>query len=395
MPIPSLANITRTVQADIDAGRLPGVVMLLHRNGQTLLSHALGLRDPAAPDPMRTDSIFRIYSMTKPIVSVALMMLVEEGKVQLSDPVARYLPEFTNLSLAVETLDAAGHKVLQRQPLADLSAQVPAVLDLLRHTSGLTYGSFGSSLLKTEYIEAGVESERLSNTELSQRLATLPLAYTPGTIWEYSRATDVLGALIERVSDQSLGAFLQTRILGPLGMVDTSFSVPPAQQARIAQPFAIDPDSQQAVKLFNPTRVPVFESGGGGLMSTAGDYLRFTRMLLADGTLDGTRIVSAQTVQLMTRDHLGPQVIRASRALIPSDYTPGPGYGFGLGFAVRVNDSEATMAGSLGDYSWGGLAGTYFWNDPQENLSAIWMMQAPYQREHYRNLFRSMVYTAL
>jgi CubicO group peptidase (beta-lactamase class C family) len=306
MPTPSLAHITRTVQADIDAGRLPGVVMVLHHNGQTLLNQALGLRDPAAPDPtardpMRTDSIFRIYSMTKPIVSVALMMLVEEGKVQLLDPVARYLPEFADLSLGVETLDAAGRKVLQRQPLADVSANVPTVLDLLRHTSGLTYGSFGDSLLKTEYVNAGVESERLSNTELSQRLATLPLAYAPGTIWDYSRATDVLGALIERVSGHSLGAFLQTRILGPLGMVDTGFSVPPAQQARIAQPFAIDPDSQQAVKLQDPTQVPVFESGGGGLMSTAGDYLRFTRMLLAGGTLDGTRIVSAQTVGLMTR----------------------------------------------------------------------------------------------
>jgi CubicO group peptidase (beta-lactamase class C family) len=395
MPTPSLANITRTVQADIDAGRLPGVVMVLHRNGQTLLNQALGLRDPKAPDPMRTDSIFRIYSMTKPIVSIALMMLVEQGKVQLSDPVARYLPEFTNLNLGIEVLDSAGQKVLQRQPLADVSAQVPTVLDLLRHTSGMTYGSFGDSLLKTEYIEAGVESERLSNTELAQRLASLPLAYAPGTIWEYSRATDVLGALIEHVSGHSLGTFLQARILGPLGMIDTGFSVPAAQQARIAQPFAIDPDSQQAVKLQDLTRVPVFESGGGGLMSTAGDYLRFTRMLLASGTLDGTRIVSAQTVGLMTRDHLGPQVIRASRALSPSDYTPGPGYGFGLGFAVRLDDDQATMAGNPGDYHWGGLAGTHFWNDPKENLSAIWMMQAPYQREHYRSWFKNMVYTAL
>ncbi len=391
----SLEHITRTVQADIDAGRLPGVVMVLQRDGQTLLSQALGLRDPAAHAPMRTDSIFRIYSMTKPIVSVALMMLVEEGKVQLSDALERYLPEFANLSLGIESIDAAGRKVLQRQPLAAVPARAPIVLDLLRHTSGMTYGSFGDSLIKTEYVKAGVESEQLRNTELAQRLATLPLAHAPGTIWEYSRATDVLGALIERVSGHSLGAFLQARILGPLSMVDTGFSVPPAQQARIAQPFAIDPDSQQAVKLLDPTQVPVFESGGGGLMSTASDYLRFTRMLLAGGTLDGARIVSAQTISLMTRDHLGPQVIRASRALIPNDYSPGPGYGFGLGFAVRLDDNEATVAGNPGDYSWGGLAGTSFWNAPQENLSAIWMMQAPYQREHYRNWFKNMVYAAL
>jgi CubicO group peptidase (beta-lactamase class C family) len=400
MPTPSLQHITRTVQADIDAGRLPGVVMVLHHKGRTVLNQALGLRDPAAHEPMRTDSIFRIYSMTKPIVSVALMMLVEEGAVELSDPVARHLPEFANLSLGIEALNAAGHKVLQRQPLTEVSAEAPTVLDLLRHTSGLTYGSFGDSLLKTEYIQAGIESHRLSNTELSQRLTTLPLAYAPGTVWEYSRATDVLGALIERVSGHSLGNFLQARILGPLGMVDTGFSVPPAQQARIAQPFAIDPDSQQAVKLLNPTRVPVFESGGGGLMSTAGDYLRFTRMLLAGGTLDGTRIVSAATVSLMIRDHLGTEIIRASRLLSANtqantEYSPGPGYGFGLGFAVRVNDSEATIPGSPGDYYWGGLGGTHFWNDPQENLSAIWMMQAPYQREHYRSWFKNIVYAAL
>jgi CubicO group peptidase (beta-lactamase class C family) len=316
--------------------------------------------------------------------------------VQLVDPIATYLPEFKNLSLGVEAVNAAGHKVLQSIPLGKVPAsREPTVQDLLRHTSGITYGIFGESLLKTQYLQAEVEHGKHSNTEFSKRLAALPLAYAPGTIWEYGRSTDVLGALIERVSGQTLGAYLQARIFAPLGMVDTGFSVPAAQHARIVQPFAIDPDGQLPVRLLDPTKVPVYESGGGGLMSTAADYLRFARMLLAGGTLDGVRILSRKTIALMTSDHLGPDVLRASRVLgTTTGYIPGPGYGFGLGFAVRTTDGEASSPGSVGDYSWGGLAGTYFWNDPKENLIAIWMMQGPQQREYYRSLFKNMVYGA-
>jgi CubicO group peptidase (beta-lactamase class C family) len=397
MHIPSLERITRIVQADIDAGRLPGAVMLVHQAGKTVFNQALGKRDPDAPDAMRTDSLFRIYSMTKPIASVGLMMLVEDGLVQIADPVAKYLPEFEGLTLGVVGRDDVGQPLLERIPLTELpGARAPTVQDLLRHTSGLTYGIFGDSLVKAEYRKAGVEQGKLSNTEFSRRLATLPLAYAPGTVWEYSRSTDIVGALIERVSGQTLGAYLQARIFGPLGMADTGFAVPTASQARVAQPFAIDPDSATlAVRLLDTSKVPVYESAGGGLLSTAPDYLRFARMLLAGGTLDGVRILSAKTIALMTSDHLGADIIRASR--MPganTEYIPGAGYGFGLGFAVRLANGEASNAGSVGDYAWGGLAGTYFWNDPQENLIAIWMMQGPYQREHYRNLFKNLVYGA-
>ncbi|MCW7539203.1 beta-lactamase family protein [Aquabacterium sp. A7-Y] len=387
----ALQRLDRTVEHDITQGRLPGAVMLVWRDGRVVHQSALGRRTPDGP-PMTADSIFRIYSMTKPVVSVAVMQLVEEGKVQLDDPVERYLPEFKNLSLGIEKKDASGRPVLERVP----SPRAPTVQDLMRHTAGLTYGVFGQSALKTEYLKAGVEHGRLSNTEFSQRIATLPLAYVPGTTWEYSRATDVLGALVERVSGQPLGQHLQQRIFGPLQMKDSGFHVPAEQLARVAEPFPKDPDTGQAVRLIDVSKPPVFESGGGGLVSTAADYLRFCRMLLAGGTLDGVRVLSRHSVDLMRSDHLGADVIKASR--VPgatTGYLPGPGYGFGLGFAVRLGPGEATAAGSTGDYSWSGFGGTSFWIDPQENLIAIWMSQAPHQREHYRMLFRNMVYAAL
>ena len=392
----SLERLTKVVQADIASGRLPGAVMLIHKDGKTVLHQALGKRDPDASDAMQPDSIFRIYSMTKPIVSVGLMMLVEDGKVQLGDPIAKYLPEFKNLSLGVEKKDASGSVTLVATPLAQIpGAREPTVHDLMRHTSGLTYGIFGKSLLKTQYLQAGVEQGRLSNTEFSKRLATLPLAYLPGSTWEYSRSTDLVGALIERVSGQTLAAYVQARILAPLGMKDTAFWTPAEQQNRVAQPFKVDPDTKQPVRLLDVTQAPVYESGGGGMVSTAADYLRFTRMLLAGGTLDGVRLLSSKTIALMTTDHLGADVLRVSRVIgATTGYVPGAGYGFGLGFGVRLADGEASNAGSAGDYAWGGLGGTYFWIDPKENLIGIWMIQAPFQREYYRNLFKNLVYGA-
>ncbi len=398
MHIPSLERITRIVQAHVEVGRLPGAVLLVHKDGETVLSEALGKRDPDAPDAMRIDTVFRIYSMTKPIASVGLMMLVEDGLVQIADPVAKYLPEFEGITLGVVGRDDVGQPLLERIPLTELTGtRAPTVQDLLRHTSGLTYGIFGDSLVKSEYRKSGAEQGRLTNTEFSQRLATLPQAYAPGTVWEYGRSTDIVGALIERVSGQTLGAYLQARIFDPLGMVDTGFALSAASQARIAQPLKTDPDSTTlAVRLLDTSKVPIYESAGGGLLSTAPDYLRFALMLLSGGTLDGARILSAKTIALMTSDHLGEDIIRASRVHGAStEYLPGPGYGFGLGFAVRVASGEASNAGSVGDYAWSGLAGTYFWNDPKENLTVIWMMQGPYQREYYRNLVKNMVYGAL
>jgi CubicO group peptidase (beta-lactamase class C family) len=368
-----LARLERTVAADVERGRIPGVVMMAQRDGQ-LFSRTIGRQDPQAGVPMREDSIFRAYSMTKPIVSVGLMMLVEEGRILLSDPVSKHIPELKGLKVGVE----------KDGKLEIVAAQREATIqDLMRHTSGFTYGVFGKSMVKELYTKNGVDASDHSNAELVQKLATVPLMYQPGTTWEYGRSTDVLGHVIERVSGQSLDVYLQARILGPLGMKDTAFFVPPAQQPRLAEAFAKDPDSGAAINLLNVRTPPKYLAGGQGLVTTAADYLRFAQMLLNGGELGGVRILSRKTVEYMTSDHLG--AIRG----------PGPGYGFGLGFAVRLGNGLASSEGSAGDYNWAGLGGTYFWVDPKERLVAVWMMQAPNQRNYYRELFRNMIYGAL
>ena len=336
---------------------------------------------------MALDTIFRIYSMTKPIVSVAAMMLVEQGRLLLSDPVSTYLPELRHLKVGVEKTDARGNRVLQLED----ALQSITVQDLLRHTSGFTYGIFGDSLVKEEYRKSGIGSPRATSDEFIRTLAQLPLMYQPGTVWEYSHSTDVLGVLLERVSGMSLDALLAERILEPLGMRETGFWVEPDQHHRIAEAFPIDPVTGAEVKLNQPRKRPNFKAGGGGMMSTLHDYLRFAQMLANEGELDGVRILSRKTLAYMASDHL----VGLPLAKTGVNYTPGAGYGFGLGFAVRTAEGGAVIPGSVGDYTWSGLAGTYFWIDPQEKLLAIFMMQAPEQRTHYRQLFRNLVYAAL
>jgi CubicO group peptidase (beta-lactamase class C family) len=369
-----LARLERIVAADVDRGRIPGVVMMVQRDGQLAFSKTLGKQDPANGAPMREDSIFRIYSMTKPIVSVGLMMLVEEGKVMLSDPVAKHIPELKGLKVGVEKDGKLDIVAANRQP---------TIQDLLRHSSGFTYSEFGRSLVKDAYKKAGLDSFDMPNGEFVKRLGTVPLQVQPGTVFEYGRSTDVLGHVIERVSGQPLDAWLQARIFAPLGMRDTAFSVAPEKQARVAEPYAKDPDGGRTLSLFNPRKTPQGLLGGQGLVSTAADYLRFAQMLLNGGELGGVRILSRKTVEYMSSDHLG-----AMRG-------PGPGYGFGLGFAVRHANGLSSTQGSAGDYNWGGYGGTYFWVDPKERLIAVWMMQAPNQRNYYRELFRNQVYGAM
>jgi len=366
-----LRQFDATVRADVDAGRIPGVVMLVAQNGKVVLQTAYGKQDAAAGTPMTPDSIFRIYSMTKPIVSVAALMLVEEGKMQLADPVAKFIPELKDLKVGVEK-GGSLELVASSRPIT--------IHDLLRHTSGLTYGVFGKSMVKELYTKNGVDSWDHTNADLVKKLASVPLMFQPGSTWEYSRSTDVLGHVIERVSGQNLDRFLEERILKPLGMRDTAFYVDPAKHGRIAEPFAKEP-------LINVRTKPKYLSGGGGMVSTAADYLRFAQMLLNGGELDGVRILSRKTVDYMTSDHLGG--VRGPA------YLPGPGYGFGLGVKVRTSAGEADSPGSIGDYDWGGLGGTYFWVDPKERLIGIWMMQAPGPRVYYRRLMRAMVYGAM
>ena len=375
-------RLVDALQADVDRQRLPGAVVLIARHGKLALFESLGALDPATGVPMRRDAIFRIYSMTKPVVSVAAMMLMEQGRLLLSDPVAKYLPEYANQKVARQV-----EGVVHLQEVRQLAT----VQDLLRHTAGLTYEFMGSSSVQRQYAQSRIGSRERSNAEFSRQLAALPLMFEPGTAWEYGRSTDVLGRLVEVVSGTTLGTYLRENIFVPLGMEETWFSVPQQHQYRIAEPFARDPDGAMQMRLVDLREDPVMESGGGGLASTALDYARFLQFMLNRGELDGVRLLGSRTVAYMTSDHLGsiPVNSGASRELLPL------GYGFGLGFAVRKETGLATEPGSVGAYYWGGMAGTTFFVDPAEDLFACLMLQAPNQREYYRKLFRNLVYATL
>ena len=372
-------HLVRVLQADVDRGRLPGAVLVLARHGRIALMEAIGTLDPARGAPMTRDAIFRIYSMTKPIVSVAVMMLVERGRLKLADPVHLHLPEYAHQQVAVHTPAGATLKPVQR---------AATVQDLLRHTAGLTYEFLGDSPVQRMYREQNMGARARSNAEFSQALASLPLMFEPGSEWAYSRATDVLGRLIEVITGQPLGEHLRQAILQPLAMTDTAFVVPRADHARIAEPFAHDPDGGIPMRLIDPRETPALESGGGGLMSTAADYARFLQFVLNKGELGGARLLGRRTVDFMTADHLG-HIPGNDPSLLP------PGHGFGLGFAVRTAAGEAPMPGSVGTLHWSGIGGTSFFVDPAEQLFGVFLAQAPNQREHYRSVFRTLAYAAL
>jgi len=373
-----LARLTEVLRSAIDRGLIPGVVALVARRGKIAHLQALGLRDPAGAAPMQEDAIFRIYSMTKPLVSVGVMMLVEEGRLMLSDPLPKFLPAFADPKVAEER-DGRIELVAAARPIT--------IQDLLRHTSGLTYEFTGISPVQKMYADAKVSRPGQTSAEQVATLASLPLMHQPGTRWEYSRSTDVLGRIIEVISGRTLGEFLHQRIIAPLGMVDTAFHAPADKHHRLAEPFAKDPETGLAVNLIRTREAPTFESGGGGLVSTVLDYARFCQMMLSGGTFDGVRLLGRKTVELMTSDHLGP--VTGSPDLLL------PGYGFGLGFAVRRHAGMAPIPGSVGDFYWGGLAGTTFWIDPKEQLFAIAMIQGPGQREYFRMLYRTLVCAAV
>jgi CubicO group peptidase (beta-lactamase class C family) len=374
-----LDRVAQTIRADIEKGRLPGAVVLIARKGRVAYFEAFGFRDKAAGAPMGKDAIFRIYSMTKPFTSVAVMMLVEEGRIQLTDPVSKYLPQLTKLQVGVEKPDAAGTPTLSLVP----SERDMTIQDLLRHTSGLTYGVFGKSAVKDLYTKGGADAGDHTNAELVDKLAKLPLHYQPGTTWEYSRSTDVLGRVVEVVSGTTLGRFLEERIFQPLRMPDSSFWVPQPKHGRIAEPLPADPDTGKPVKLLNVTQPPRYEAGGQGAVAATMDYARFSQMLLDRGRLDGVRLLSRKSVEFMTADQLGEIKF------------PRPGWTFGLGFGVRKETGLAGEPGSIGEYNWGGFGGTFFWVDPKEELVVVWMAQGPGQRTYYRGVLKNLVMQAL
>ena len=365
-------------KADVEARRLPGAVLLIARNGKIAFYDVMGFQDRAAQIPMKKDSIFRIASMSKPITTVAAMILAEENKIDVGAPVAQYLPEFKDVKVGAEG-------VAPKRPMT--------VQDLMRHTSGLTYGLFGNSSVDQMYRKANIFAAK-SLDEMVKLIAGMPLLHQPGEFWEYSVSTDVLGRVVEVASGMDLDSFVRERITAPLKMNDTGFWVRPEAVSRLAKP-----DGAANGPFESATQKPNIFSGGGGMLSTAGDYARFSQMLLNGGELDGVRILSPKTIALMTSDQLAATVERHTPvALAIGSFGPVPemGTSFGLGFAVRVDAGRNPMPGSVGDFSWGGITGTLFWVDPQTKLVAVLMAQAP---QAMLNMIwrqtRTMVYQAM
>jgi len=363
-----LRRLEARIDQDVAAGRLPGAVVAIVRRDRPVYLQAFGRLTPDGPAAMPEDALFRIYSMTKPVTSVAVMQMVEADRLRLDDPLHAHLPAFRDMVV--------------RQDGADVPADRPiTVADLLRHTSGLAYGFFGSGAVRELYRQARLNDYARSNAEFAETIAGLPLEHQPGTVWEYSHATDVLGRLVEVASGERFDRYLKAHIFDPLGMTETAFFGPWNDAARLAQPPSATP-------LHDATRETRRLSGGGGLISTAHDYLRFARMLANGGALDGVRVIRADTLASMLQDHVA--------GLPRGQYDgPGPGYGFGYGFAVRQPGATAAYPGNPGDYWWGGYAGTYFWIDPVAELIVVHMMQAPALRRSYRPLLRRLVYDAL
>jgi len=389
-----LQRLTDAFDADVGSGKIPGAVIVIMRQGKVAYSRSFGFQDRAAGSTMRPDSIFRIASMTKPITMVAALMLAEEGKLQLMDPASVYLPQLKNLQVGVEVKDGNGERRLALEP----ARREVTVQDLMRHTSGMTYGIFGDSLVQRAYRAAGTMDDQQTNAQLIDKLAQLPLAFQPGAAFEYGMSNDVIGRIVEVRSGLDLNRFILERIASPLGMRDTAFLLDAEQTARLAQAQSA-PGAPPLIIGYNPAKPPKWFSGGGGLLSTAEDYARFCQMLLNGGELDGVRVLSRKSVELMTADHLPPGI--GYGAFTPELGLTAPlpqyGQGYGLGVGVRKEAGRSMAPGSVGDYYWGGATGPYFWIDPKEQLVAVLMLQASdiQLRTHYRSLLRNLVYQAL
>lgn len=388
-----LKRLSDRMNEGVKNGEIPGAVVLIARNGKIVMFDAFGFRDREAKAPMTTDTIFRIASMTKPIVSVAAMMLVEEGKISLADPVSKYIPAFAETKVAIQVKNADGTVEERLEP----QIRPMTLQDLMRHTSGLTYGAVGSTNpVKRSYNDMKVMDPDQTNAQMVEKLSKLALLYQPGTHWEYSMSTDVLGRVVEVASGMTLDKFIEERITKPLRMGDTAFEVSADKKNRGAKPQKEGPKNEVPA-IPDVTLKTNWKSGGGGMVSTAADYARFLQMFANGGQLDGVRLISRKTIDLMTADHLPPDIVMGAdmwrfEALEPSARM---GQGFGLGFAVRNEQGRNPLPGSPNDYYWGGAWGTYFWHDPRERMYVVLMMQSPLARLPYRYLMRDLVYQAL
>jgi CubicO group peptidase (beta-lactamase class C family) len=387
-----LKRLSDRIEEGVKKNELPGAVVLIARNGRIVIFDAFGFRDKEAKAPMKTDTIFRIASMTKPIVTVAAMTLVEEGKLTLADPVSKYIPAFADTKVAMPKKNADGTVETVLEP----QFRPMTVQDLMRHTSGLTYGAAGSNPVKQSYVDMKVMVPDQTNEQMVEKLAKLALLYQPGTRWEYSMSTDVLGRVVEVASGTTLDKYIEEHITKPLKMGDTAFEAAPDKKNRGAKPQKEGPKNEMP-NIPDITLKTTWKSGGGGMVSTAADYARFLQMFANGGQLDGARILSRKSIDLMTADHLPPDIVMGDdmyrfEALEPSKRM---GQGFGLGFAVRNDQGRNPLPGSPNDYFWGGAYGTYFWHDPRERMYVVFMMQSQTARLQYRWLMRDLVYQAL
>ena len=373
------------IRNEVATGKIPGAVILIQQHGKPVYVRSFGARDVATMAPMTADTIFRLYSMSKPITSVAAMILVDDGAIALDDPLSKFIPAFADVTVGVEARDDGGKAVLRLQR----AGRPITVEDLLRHTSGITYGFYGDSPVRRLYAASDLFEGDFDNAAFVARLAKLPLAEQPGALWDYGHSTDVLGRVIEVASGKTLYAFEKERLFDPLGMTETAFYLAPDKpRGRVAEPLPADRFDGPIAGLTDPILPKRWESGGAGMIGTIGDYARFLQMLLNGGTLEGRRYLKAETVALMTSDHVGPATHIARGAM----YFPGPDSGFGLGFAVRSVDDPPFVAG---EYRWDGVGGTFFFVDPEDDMFAIVMMQSPSQRGRIQGEVKRIIYEAL
>lgn len=379
-----LEKITAFFNNEVASGKIPGANVLVQRHGVPVYSRSFGKTDVTSGEPMQAETIFRLHSLTKPITSAAAMLLVDDGRLKLDDPVSKYIPAFAEAMVGVAGKTDTGEATLTFEK----PARQMTIADLLRHSSGITYGFYGAGLVRAAYANADLFASDIDNKRLADKIAALPLAEQPGTVWDYGHSTDVLGRVIEVVSGKNLYDFERERLFAPLGMNDTAYYVAdPAKHRLIAEPLPSDTDFRTG-SAPDPRVRPKWQSGGGGLLSTIGDMARFCQMILNRGSLDGTLYFKPDTFAAMTTD----QIIPKGPIAKGDYYFPGDGFGFTLGFAIRAEAGQQNLPGSPGELKWDGAGGTYFWIDPQQDMFAVLMIQSPSERGRIQAALKKLVY---
>jgi CubicO group peptidase (beta-lactamase class C family) len=384
-----LAKVGEFFKNEIATGKIPGAIVLIQQHGKAVYHEFFGVQDVVSKAPMTDKTIFRLFSMTKAITAVVSMQLLEEGKIKLDDPISKYIPSFADVKVGVETKGDDG------TPRLDMVKpdRPPTVLDLMRHTSGVTYGFYGDTMVRKAYRAANIYAGDFSLAEFADRIARLPLEHQPGTLWDYGHSTDILARVMEVASGMSLYAVEKEKLLGPLGMADTSFFVTdPEKQKRLAQPVPNDADFRVG-RENDPTKVKKWESASGGMVSTMADYARFVQMLLNGGTLDGKTYLKPETFKLLSADTIGPGAGVARDYL----YFPGDGFGFGLGLAVRTDPGNAKPPppGDLGELKWDGASGCYFVVDRKQDMFFVLLEQTPSERQRIQRTLKQLIYESM